>query len=183
MIRPRRWTADGSSMQSNSGTCWSVVAPKWIRWRCSRLPMVVQKLTRIAARTSTTKCSIPDPVRVRCVAPYNPSYRLPRRVRDTEIWCGRTDGRSQKRKPNQSALDKSQWARRRRCLKRSAVMRCRILRLPEVLERTGLSRSTLFRRMRAGEFPQSVKLGGASSRAVGWFEDEVDAWMDGLKRE
>ena len=38
-------------------------------------------------------------------------------------------------------------------------MRCRILRLPEVLERTGLSRSTLFRRMRAGEFPQSVKLG------------------------
>ncbi len=62
-------------------------------------------------------------------------------------------------------------------------MRCRILRLPEVLERTGLSRSTLFRRMRAGEFPQSVKLGGASSRAVGWFEDEVDAWMDGLKRE
>ena len=62
-------------------------------------------------------------------------------------------------------------------------MRRRILRLPEVLERTGLRRSTLHRRRRAGEFPLPVKLGGTGSRAVGWFEDDVDAWMDGLKRE
>ena len=62
-------------------------------------------------------------------------------------------------------------------------MRRRILRLPEVLERIGLKRSTLHRRRRVGEFPQPVKLGGANSRAVGWFEGDVDAWMDGLKRE
>ena len=62
-------------------------------------------------------------------------------------------------------------------------MRNRILRLPEVLDRTGLKRSTLFRRRRVGEFPQPLKLGGPRSRAVGWFENDIDAWMDGLKRE
>ena len=61
-------------------------------------------------------------------------------------------------------------------------MRDRILRLTEVLELTGLSKSTLYRRLAAGEFPQQAKLGGPSSRAVGWFEDEIDAWMDGLVR-
>lgn len=62
-------------------------------------------------------------------------------------------------------------------------MQKRILRLSEVLESTSLSKSTLYRRMDAGEFPQRLKLGGADSRAVGWFEEDVDAWMDRLKRE
>ena len=61
-------------------------------------------------------------------------------------------------------------------------MRNRILRLPEVLELTGLSKSTLYRRMAVEEFPQQVKLGGAGCRTVGWLENEVYAWMDGLKR-
>ena len=61
-------------------------------------------------------------------------------------------------------------------------MRNRILRLPEVLDRTGLKKSTLYRRMAAGEFPQQAKLGGANSRAVGWLAEEVHAWIDGLKR-
>ncbi|WP_420448070.1 helix-turn-helix transcriptional regulator [Candidatus Palauibacter sp.] len=50
----------------------------------------------------------------------------------------------------------------------------RFLRLPEVEARTGLARPTIYARMAAGTFPQSVSLGG---RAVGWIESEVEAWM------
>ncbi len=50
----------------------------------------------------------------------------------------------------------------------------RFLRLPEVMERTGLSRSTIYVRVAAGRFPQPVALGG---RAVGWIEAEVDEWV------
>ena len=47
------------------------------------------------------------------------------------------------------------------------------LRLPEVLERTGLSRSTIYVRLDHGRFPRPVPLGG---HAVGWIESEVDEW-------
>ncbi len=50
----------------------------------------------------------------------------------------------------------------------------RFLRLPEVMKRTGLSRSTIYVRVAAGRFPQPVALGG---RAVGWIEAEVDEWV------
>ena len=50
----------------------------------------------------------------------------------------------------------------------------RILRLPEVLKRTGLSRSTIYVRLAEGRFPQPVRLGG---RAVGWIEAEIDEWV------
>ena len=50
----------------------------------------------------------------------------------------------------------------------------RFLRLPEVLARTGLSRSTIYVRLEQGRFPRPVSLG---SRAVGWVEAEVDEWM------
>ena len=50
----------------------------------------------------------------------------------------------------------------------------RFLRLPEVLARTGLSRSTIYVRLDQGRFPQPVSLG---ARAVGWIEAEVDEWM------
>ena len=50
----------------------------------------------------------------------------------------------------------------------------RFLRLPEVLVRTGLSRSTIYVRLAAGCFPQPVSMGG---RAVGWIEAEVDEWV------
>lgn len=51
----------------------------------------------------------------------------------------------------------------------------KILRLPAVLERTGLSRSTVYARMSAGEFPKSISLG--SLRAIGWLESEIDSWI------
>ena len=50
----------------------------------------------------------------------------------------------------------------------------RILRLPEVLARTGLSRSTIYVRVDQGRFPKPVSLG---ARAVGWIESEVDRWI------
>ena len=50
----------------------------------------------------------------------------------------------------------------------------RFLRLPEVLAGAGLSRSTIYVRLKQGGFPHPVSLG---SRAVGWVDAEVDEWM------
>jgi prophage regulatory protein len=43
-----------------------------------------------------------------------------------------------------------------------------------VLDRTGLSRSSLYRLHAAGSFPRRVQI---SERSVGWIESEVDAWL------
>ena len=51
----------------------------------------------------------------------------------------------------------------------------RILRVPDVLERTGLSRTTIWRLESRGDFPARRRLG---PQAVGWAEDEVTAWLD-----
>ncbi len=50
----------------------------------------------------------------------------------------------------------------------------RILRLPEVMARTGLSRTTIYEWRVAGRFPQAVPLG---TRNVGWIEAELEAWF------
>lgn len=50
----------------------------------------------------------------------------------------------------------------------------RILRLNTVLDRTGLSRSTLYRKMQAGTFPKQVKI---AARCAGWRESAVSAWL------
>jgi prophage regulatory protein len=52
----------------------------------------------------------------------------------------------------------------------------KILRLPIVLDRTGLSRSTVYQRVTEGKFPRPVSLG---ARAVGWIETEVEEWITG----
>ena len=51
----------------------------------------------------------------------------------------------------------------------------KILRNPEVRDRTGLSRSTVYRLIEEGSFPRQVKLG---ARSAGWIESEVDAWLE-----
>ncbi|MCY4654385.1 MAG: AlpA family phage regulatory protein [Dehalococcoidia bacterium] len=48
----------------------------------------------------------------------------------------------------------------------------KVLRLLAVLERIGLSRSTLWRLINDGEFPEPIKLG---PRATGWLEEEACA--------
>jgi len=50
----------------------------------------------------------------------------------------------------------------------------KLLRLPEVMNMTGLSRATLYRRIQEGTFPRSVSLGG---RSVAWVDEEVCCWM------
>ncbi|HCD5199874.1 TPA: AlpA family transcriptional regulator [Vibrio parahaemolyticus] len=54
----------------------------------------------------------------------------------------------------------------------------KIIRLPEVKEQTGLSRSTIYLQMSQGKFPRSLSLG---ARAVGWLQADIDQWLDKLK--
>lgn len=51
----------------------------------------------------------------------------------------------------------------------------RFMRIREVLHRTGLCRSTMYRMIIEGKFPEGIRLGGY---AVGWLENEVEAWVD-----
>jgi prophage regulatory protein len=50
----------------------------------------------------------------------------------------------------------------------------RIIRLPTVLSRSGLSRSTVYRKMGDGTFPPKLKV---SSNGVGWRESELNRWI------
>lgn len=50
----------------------------------------------------------------------------------------------------------------------------RYLRLKAVLARTGLSRSTLYRKIGDKTFPKQIAI---STRCAAWLESEVDAWM------
>lgn len=49
-----------------------------------------------------------------------------------------------------------------------------ILRQPDVLARTGLRRSTLYRKIAKGAFPAQIRL---SENCVGWYESEVSDWV------
>jgi prophage regulatory protein len=56
----------------------------------------------------------------------------------------------------------------------SAEIASRILRLKSVLNRTGLSRSTLYRKIERGTFPMQVRI---SDRCIGWRESDVERWL------
>ena len=49
-----------------------------------------------------------------------------------------------------------------------------ILRLPEVSQATGLSRSTIYRLVQASNFPPSLKL---TTRTIGWYSTDIDSWI------
>lgn len=51
----------------------------------------------------------------------------------------------------------------------------RILRIKTVLERTRLTRSTLYRKMKAGTFPQNTQI---SIRCMGWRESAIAEWLN-----
>ncbi|PFG46216.1 AlpA family transcriptional regulator [Vibrio sp. ES.051] len=53
----------------------------------------------------------------------------------------------------------------------------RFLKLKEVMDKTALSRSAIYRKMNDGDFPQTISLG---DRAVAWLESEVDDWMESM---
>jgi len=52
----------------------------------------------------------------------------------------------------------------------------KFIRLPEVKNKTGLSRSSIYLRMSNGEFPLSISLGGG--RAIGWLDSDIEQWLD-----
>ena len=54
------------------------------------------------------------------------------------------------------------------------VVTLKLLRFPMVRERTGLSRSTIWRLERCGDFPKHRRI---SANAVAWVEDEVLSWI------
>lgn len=51
----------------------------------------------------------------------------------------------------------------------------RFLRLDLVLERTGLSRATLYRKIQSGTFPRQVRI---AERCCGWRESAITEWMN-----
>jgi prophage regulatory protein len=53
--------------------------------------------------------------------------------------------------------------------------RTRLIRLPEVKARVGLSRSSIYSRISDGAFPSPIKLG---PRSVAWLESSVDQWIE-----
>ncbi|WP_354311709.1 helix-turn-helix transcriptional regulator [Sphingomonas trueperi] len=53
----------------------------------------------------------------------------------------------------------------------------RILRIKTVLARTGLTRSTLYRKMEAGTFPKNIRI---STRCMGWRESAIAEWLSSL---
>ena len=52
---------------------------------------------------------------------------------------------------------------------------CRMLRFADVIECTGLSRSTIWRRVRAGTFPAPISLG---ENSCGWPENLITEWIE-----
>jgi prophage regulatory protein len=49
-----------------------------------------------------------------------------------------------------------------------------VLRLPEVIRRVGLSKSSIYNRIAAGAFPSGFSLGPQSR---GWLESEIEEWI------
>jgi prophage regulatory protein len=61
----------------------------------------------------------------------------------------------------------------------------KVLRLAQVMDFTGLGRSTIYKYIAEGKFPIPLQL---SERCVGWLESEVQQWIqsrldirDGIK--
>ena len=50
----------------------------------------------------------------------------------------------------------------------------KMYRLPDVMNMTGLSRSSIYLRVSTDEFPKPVKIG---RRAIGWPEESIIAWQ------
>lgn len=51
----------------------------------------------------------------------------------------------------------------------------RIIRLKTVLVRTGLSRSTIYRKIAEGTFPPQIRI---SINGAGWHESDINRWIE-----
>ncbi len=54
-----------------------------------------------------------------------------------------------------------------------------MLRPPEVMARTGLSRTTIWRRVKAGKFPAPLVLG---ENSIGWTAQSIEDWLESRPR-
>jgi prophage regulatory protein len=61
-----------------------------------------------------------------------------------------------------------------------ALLPLKLLRFTDVRERTGLSRSTVWRLERRGAFPKHVKV---SANIVAWLEEDVVEWIRSKARQ
>jgi len=50
----------------------------------------------------------------------------------------------------------------------------KIIRLPEVKAKVGLSTASIYRMIKAKDFPEQIKLG---KHASGWLESDIQAWI------
>lgn len=50
----------------------------------------------------------------------------------------------------------------------------RVIKLKDVIDTTGLSKSSIYAHMARGDFPRPIQLG---PRSVAWVEDEVQGWL------
>lgn len=55
-------------------------------------------------------------------------------------------------------------------------MSLKVLKLKDVKDRTGKSRSSIYDGIKEGTFPRQINLG---PRAVGWLESSIDQWIQG----
>jgi len=53
----------------------------------------------------------------------------------------------------------------------------KLIRLSAVINKTGYSKSWIYKLIRIKQFPQPIKIG---SRAVAFIEDEIDEWIEVL---
>lgn len=59
-------------------------------------------------------------------------------------------------------------------------MAIRIIRINEAAKRAGLGRSTIWKKIKSGEFPSPIRL---TARTVGFDEAELDAFLESRKAE
>lgn len=55
----------------------------------------------------------------------------------------------------------------------------KVLRLPEMVRKIGLSKGSIYRLMKKNQFPKPIHL---SERARGWLESDLDCWLDEKRR-
>ena len=60
------------------------------------------------------------------------------------------------------------------------MIQIKILELSEVMKATRFSRSTIYKRMREGTFPDQIKLGESErgERKVVWLESDIEGWLE-----
>ena len=58
-----------------------------------------------------------------------------------------------------------------------------LLRIREVLSRTGMSRATIYRLIAKADFPAPLKPAGPGSRMSAWRSDAIDLWIESRQSE